>query len=229
MLILTMASLVAEASPLTIRQGRPFVDGVYVNGSGPYRFLIDTGAESNQMDARLAQRLGLRAAYQVDVVSVTGMRRAGGAAGVQVRLGDAEASGEMLFTGLEQVRELAPDTQGVLGQAFLRNFDYRLSLRERRIEIGYRDCAGMRVEMERDGAVPVVFTSAGRFIVDSGTDRPVLFGHHAERLYIEGSEVKLAGAHRVAKGGRMGVSGLLPASSFGAIYFCNSRGYMVFE
>ena len=41
---------------MRVRDGRPIVDGVYVNGHGPYRFLVDTGTMRNLIDADLARK-----------------------------------------------------------------------------------------------------------------------------------------------------------------------------
>lgn len=47
-----ICSLIIAAGPLfgavkmQVRDGHPIVDGVYVNGNGPYRFLVDTGRMS---------------------------------------------------------------------------------------------------------------------------------------------------------------------------------------
>lgn len=46
MLTLMLSSLV-NAANLRVEEGRPIVDGVYVNGDGPYRFLVDTGTNVN--------------------------------------------------------------------------------------------------------------------------------------------------------------------------------------
>ena len=34
---------------LQVIAGRPVVDGVYLNGQGPYRFLLDTGTQVNML------------------------------------------------------------------------------------------------------------------------------------------------------------------------------------
>src|SRR5579862_8304020 len=50
---------------LQVREGRPIVDGVYVNGHGPYRFLLDTGANVNLIETGLARKIGMNATFQV--------------------------------------------------------------------------------------------------------------------------------------------------------------------
>lgn len=41
---------------MQLRGGHPIVDGVYVNGNGPYRFFVDTGTSVNLIEANLVYR-----------------------------------------------------------------------------------------------------------------------------------------------------------------------------
>lgn len=248
-LLILATAWTAAATPLAVRQGRPVVDGVYVNGNGPFRFLLDTGAESSQLDVRVAKEIGLVAEYRVELAALGGMRRVPGVGGVRVRLGEAEAASELLLTGLDGVRAWAPDVQGVLGQSFLGRFDYRLDFRAGRVEFGAHERPGIRAELERRTGVPVVFTSLGRMIVDTGTERLIVFGTArggamilrtaagiaaaekvgTKELVIEGVALRTPGAYSVSRPAGMGVDGLVPATMFAAVFLCNSRGYIVFE
>ena len=49
--------------------GRPVVDGVYVNGHGPYRFLVDTATTSNHMESALAKSIGLTPTYRTELLA----------------------------------------------------------------------------------------------------------------------------------------------------------------
>src|SRR5579863_979113 len=57
-----------------IREGRPLVNGVFVNGHGPYRFLLDTGSNVNLIEKRLGETIGMTAAFQAKVGSAVGSR-----------------------------------------------------------------------------------------------------------------------------------------------------------
>lgn len=226
------------------------VDGVYVNGHGPYRFLVDTGAETNQLDVNLAREIGLRPTFRVELATVAGVGTAGGTDGVRLRLGAESAVTELLFTDMEAVRALSGDIGGVLGQAFLSRFDYLLDLRRRRIVFGSPRPEGLWAEMDMSTGRPTVFTSLGRLVIDSGADRLILFGAGqgggailrtangflsarvagGRRLLIEGREVHHSGAIAVATpAGSGGADGLLPAATFDSIYFCHSMGYLVLQ
>src|SRR5271163_10492 len=54
---------------LNILDGRPSVSNVFLNGRGPYRFLLDTGAQSNQIDTAVAEELAVTATFRTDFVT----------------------------------------------------------------------------------------------------------------------------------------------------------------
>jgi hypothetical protein len=249
LLILATAWTATAAIPMTVRQGRPVVDGVYVNGHGPFRFLLDTGAQSSQLDVRVAREIGLVATYQVELAAAGGVRRVAGVEGVPIRVGEAEAAGEVLLTGMDGVREWAPDVRGVLGQSFLGRFDFRLDFRGGRMEFGRMERLGLRAELELISGRPAVFTSLGRLVIDSGADRVILFSQRrgvaamvrtaggvaaAGRgsrapFFIEGRAFRADEIFALGRPAHMKEDGLLPANLFAAIYFCNSGRYLVLE
>jgi len=67
--------LVAEtvAGPTQVDRNGRLVAPIFVNGEGPFRFIIDTGANRSVLSARLAQRLGLTPDAQGEVHSVYGV------------------------------------------------------------------------------------------------------------------------------------------------------------
>ncbi len=150
------------------------VHGVYVNGHGPYSFLLDTGTTANHLDPKLAQAIGLKATFRSQLVSSTGSKYVPGTDGVEVTLGSVHAEGQRFsFTGVDLVRQLTPGVQGVLGQTFLSHFDYLLNLR------------GIRTPLRIDQARPVVSTSPGALGLDSGTRWVTLFGVESTGLLNE--------------------------------------------
>ncbi len=57
------ACSLSGAVKLQILEGRPLVVGVYVNGHGPYRFLLDTGANVNLLDTSVARKIAMKTTY----------------------------------------------------------------------------------------------------------------------------------------------------------------------
>jgi len=232
------AALIIAATPLLgyakldVRQGHPVVHGVYVNGHGPYRFLLDTGAQVNHIHAGLARSLDLRPTFQVDLVTITGSARTPGTGGLEVELDSARAGQqEFLFTDLVAVRQLGSDIQGVLGQAFLSRFDYLLDLRGKRLEFGAVQRPGTRVDFQIIDGRPAVFTSLGSLVLDSGTDRLILYSRvvRAKPLLIEGRTLRYEEAVTVPRQPAAAEDGLLPATLFRSVYVCNSEGYVVLD
>jgi hypothetical protein len=239
---------------MQVRDGHPIVDGVYVNGHGPYRFLVDTGADVNLIETNLARSIGLSATFRTHLASLTGVTVVPGGDGIEVLLDSVKAERqEFLYCGLEAFRDRWPDIQGLLGQGFLSQFDYRFDLRGKRLAFGKQDPSGTRARLRVISGRPAVSTSLGDLVLDSGAERLVLFGVEPNRsrggqsemrtvagylrigtvfskpLTIEGRKIWRGDAVAIPKRNEPGVDGLLPFRLFNAIYVCNSEGYVVFE
>jgi hypothetical protein len=254
-----ICSLIIASAPLfggvklDIREGRPVVDGVYVNGHGPYRLLVDTGSNINLIETGLARKIGMNATFQVNLASSSGKIALGGSDGNEIELDSAKAGGQkILFSGLEAIHNRVPDVQGVLGQWFLIRFDYVLDLRGKRIEFGVPQQSGTRAPYKMVNARPVVATSLGDLALDSGSAGLILFGVQPGNDPSFRAELRtLAGSQQVGRAFKTlvianrkfwegeaavlpnrpepGVDGLLPLALFKSIYFCNSEGYVIFE
>jgi len=255
-----ICSLIIAAGPLfgavkmQVRDGHPIVDGVYVNGHGPYWFLVDTGADVNLIEANLARSIGLTATFRRGLASSMGVTVVPGSDGIEVVLDSGKAAGqEFLFLGLDAIHHRWPDIQGVLGQWFLSRFDYMLDLRDKRLAFGKEEPSGKRVRFRMINGRLAVSTSLGDLVLDSGADRLVLFGVKPDTglgdkremrtytgskeigmvfskpLTIEGRKVWRGDAVAIPNRSEPAVDGLLPLSLFRVIYVCNSEGYVVFE
>jgi hypothetical protein len=250
--ILGSTCLTARATNLQIREGRPVVDGVYVNGHGPYKFLVDTGATLNHIDLQLAKSIGLKEAFHTTLTTSVGVTPASGGTGIEVMLGPVSAINQtFLFAGLDTIQQYQPDVQGVLGQDFLSHFDYLLDMRGKQLEFGRRELGSKATQAPYriDHGRPVVSTSIGSLVVDSGIQRVTRFGVKATDAAFElktlsgtaqlgtvSSTLTIAGrcfwhgdAMALPQSAEAGVDGLLPASLFKSVYVSNSQGYIAFE
>jgi hypothetical protein len=242
--LIISASCLHGGVKLQVRDGRPIVDGVYVNGHGPWRFLVDTGANVNLIETGLARKIGMSATSQTALTSAAGKVQVAESDGNEVTLDSAAASGQkFVISGLDAIHNSSPDVQGVLGQWFLARFDYTLDLHAKRLEFGKQDRAGTRTTFKMINARPVVSTSLGDLALDSGATRVTLFGIRADG----GGEFRMefrtvAGAQKIdgrriwngdalAIPGRPepGVDGLLPLGLFKSVYVSNSESYMILE
>jgi len=234
---------------LEILGGRPVASRVFLNGQGPFRFLLDTGAQTNQVEAALARRLGLVPSYQVVLATASGTTRVPGGRVAEVTLGEATAADqELLFTSLDGVHALAPDIQGVLGQEFLSRFDYLLDFRGRRLVFSAAAPDGTRIPARVIDGRMAIETSYGDLVLDSGTQALVLFHTPVSsapgetiRTASGAGKVSMVQAVRVRIGARSyrpamaavatnpaaPEDGLLPASLFGSIFVSNSAHYVI--
>jgi predicted aspartyl protease len=174
---------------------------VYIRGTGPHRFLLDTGASHTAMSDRLAATLGLDAVAKAEVVTaagavtrtvVTAKEVAVGTATVDVLLPTTVDSATLEVAG----RALA----GVLGQDFLSQFNFTIDYRTRRLWWTADDVPGGGIRL-------VLRPSGGRFVVelqqvacgcpvslvpDSGAQGLVLYaGTNADRLPVERSAISM--------------------------------------
>lgn len=233
---------------LDVQSGRPIVDGVFVNGHGPYRFLVDTGTTLNQIDPKLARSIGLQPTFTTRLTSAAGSTSVTGSRGNQVIVGSVRGDNQsFLLARLDAAHLISHDIQGVLGQAFLSHFDYLLDMRARRLEFGARDEHGTRLPFRTVEGRPVISTSLGWLVLDSGAEWVVLFGVESPNdafriitvsgsrsvgtvsrsLQIAGRTVWAGEAVALPRAAEAGAEGLLPTSAFRKIYVCNSEGYVI--
>jgi hypothetical protein len=131
------------AEKLTIVNGYAFVD-VSINGRGPFRMMIDTGASSCWLTPEVAFAAGLTFDHRVVFTTMAGERLVPAASNARVRLGSEEAgSVEVLSLELDGVRTVSRGVDGVLGQSFLGRFVYMIDYRRKLFRLG--DEAGEQV------------------------------------------------------------------------------------
>jgi len=169
--------------PLAIDDRGGIVVDVRVNGLGPFRFILDTGAARSIVSDDLARELRAPVVAKSDVVTSAGtdMR-------LVVRLGSVALASSRVDGLLapviprDRLLRLGPRVRGLLGQDFLSTFNYTLDYRRARLTwddpLG---CTGPNV-------VPMV-AAEGRFVMalrsesgvplrlvpDSGAEVAVLF------------------------------------------------------
>jgi clan AA aspartic protease (TIGR02281 family) len=156
--------------PLRRAGSHLLVDGVRVNGQGPFRFLLDTGAQSTTLHQAIAERLGLRPSYRVEVVSVNGSTLAPATRVTSVTLGSASALDmEVMWCRLAGF-------DGILGQNFLHHFRYGIDLRRRQLHFEEdSEPAGVRLPLETSDGRPLIRLGGLRLVIDSGSPALILF------------------------------------------------------
>ena len=236
---------------LQVIAGRPVVDGVYLNGQGPYRFLLDTGTQVNMVEAGLAKKLGLAATSERELLTPSGSSHVQGGTVGKVSLGPVEAEGqEFLFTNFDAEHTLSSGIRGILGQEFLAHFDYMLDFQHHGLTFGAVAAEGAHVPVKVVYGCMTVATNQGDLLLDSGADMLFLFRNsvgattaqvrassglsapvsvdRAPELRIGERKYSPANAEYRAVADAP-EAGLLPTSLFHAIFVSNSERYVVFD
>jgi len=100
---------------------------VKINGSGPYEFLVDTGAQLTIVEPSLAAELDLKAVAKGGVISVTRYADVPMALADRIETGSVAVEQSIVaIENLGQLKELYPKIQGKLGEGFLEHFDVLL-------------------------------------------------------------------------------------------------------
>lgn len=195
-------------SPLTIDARGGVLVAVRVNDSGPFAFVLDTGASRTIVDDDLARQLAAPVVARTELVTSGGTDTR-----PVVRLGSVNigtARRENVLAPVVPAERLAPlgrNVRGILGQDFLSAHNYTLDYRRRRI--GWDEavvCGGSNAA--------ALTASEGRFIVrvhdqesgtslrlvpDSGAEALVLFQARGTRERAGVMTVGVAGNGRVAE------------------------------
>lgn len=167
----------AEPLPLQIR-GNVVTADVMLNGKGPFRMLIDTGASSCSFSAEVARAIGAKPEFRVIDLTPGSSRLALATGSIEVALGEQVESGVQFYWQESLLaKELGIRVAGVIGQSFLSRFDYTLDYWGKRLFIGERaprrGKPGVRVAFELDEGrmiIPASNREDGRLrlVLDSG-------------------------------------------------------------
>jgi hypothetical protein len=250
-------ALFGETVRLERRGAYVIVPGVYVMGQGPFRFLLDTGAQTCALREEVAARIGLTPAWRVEMVTAAGSSLVPAASAGVVRVGAVERTDvETLIGGMQGVRGVGGQIDGVLGQSFFGRLNYLLDLRGGELTLGLpeRAVSGARLPFTRIHDRPVVSVEVDgrirRLGLDSGAAVLVLFGGGppslgAARLLTNAGGAAASAGTRVVRVGKRRfwlssaettalspdgrVDGLLPASVFRSVYVNNEAQYVVLD
>ena len=174
------------------------VTSVLVNGTGPFDFVVDTGASSTVIDSELAKQLSLSALESETVHTVTGSKTVYRYRVDSVALGPKFVrSLTVLCAEPRDMHGMSPKVRGVLGQNFLSEFDYILNYRDQRIEFEEGGeyagkLQGPRLPVERDRGRVLITTQpscpqkrALKLVMDSGVSSVVVFNTTTKNTDLE--------------------------------------------
>ena len=173
------ALVLLSSALLNIKHAPVFAD-VRIGAAGPYRFLVDTGAQTSLIDSKLAATLRINPEFHVNVVTQSGSHLAPAVRARTLAIGDrALPETELVFYDVGEARRLDRGVRGVLGLNALAALDFTLSPAS-----GHLDLTADRPE----GEVVPLYLIEGRIglrarmgnetltlILDSGSSHVVFF------------------------------------------------------
>ncbi|HEU5256947.1 MAG TPA: retroviral-like aspartic protease family protein [Vicinamibacterales bacterium] len=182
--------------PLSSTQHGEVVIPVFIEGQGPYRFILDTGSSHSAISETLATALGAAPVAKAPVATAVGSILSAVVRLQEVEVGSAQVE-SLLATALprDAADWLGDGINGVLGQDFLSQFDYTLDYRS--LRLSWNDSGqtekGVRLALEPSHGRFLVHLPqddrchcAMRLVPDSGASGVVLFtGTEADQLPID--------------------------------------------
>jgi predicted aspartyl protease len=180
---------------IKIAESSLIVVPVMINGSGPYDFMLDTGASLTILDPKLAEDLALARVGEKKIVAVQHTETVWTVHVDSIAVAGAITSAQDVIAS-DQVRSLPIKVRGVLGEDFLQNFDVLIDYRHQvlQLEAGLGPLAqtllGEHLPLQLTGTLRGKLTSrrlivSGRMtefgdnptslVLDSGTNYLVLF------------------------------------------------------
>jgi hypothetical protein len=170
---------------ITIEDGMVLID-VIINGNGPFRMVVDTGAASCVLKPEAAKKAGLTYDHRTVLATLKGESVVLAASDNIVQIGErSESHVEVIVTEIPQFRALHSRADGVLGQSYLARTPFLIDYAHKRMLIGpdaTRESDRLPVAIVAGGkagrlVVPVVLEPGGRtwrLTLDSGASNTVM-------------------------------------------------------
>jgi predicted aspartyl protease len=231
-------------TPLTIDERGGVIVDARVNGAGPFKFIVDTGASRSIVADDLATELGAPVVAKSEVVGSAGsdMRfvvRLGSVAVDSARV-DALLATVVPAAGLSR---LGRGVRGLLGQDFLSAFNYTLDYRRARLtwdEALTCDGRGVVRMIAAEGRFVMALADHRgdplRLVPDSGAEVPVLFRPStvlmASRAFVDGRPAAVSPAASVMVAGMTGPGRVAQVTSIerlrvGSVTLRDVRAYAI--
>ncbi len=171
------------AVPIRILRGYLIVAPVTVNGDGPHAFLVDTACTTTVLSSDLASKLRLSSDRMTVASTVSGPVNVGNAVVERIEMGAVSVGPiPILIANLEK---LPFHIEGVLGQDFLKSFDYTIDYSRQTLAFGPDNrLEGTKIGFDLDGGRMLININAHalaggplRVVIDSALSNPTFFHH----------------------------------------------------
>lgn len=118
--------------PLRLIQGSLIVVSVRINDSGPYDFVVDTGAQTSTVDTSLAAELHLKAEGTTGSAGVATFSRSQFVHLELLEAGERSVTDSLaVVQDIDDLRAADPLVRGILGDSFLEHFDVLIDNRRK--------------------------------------------------------------------------------------------------
>jgi predicted aspartyl protease len=195
------------------------VVSMQANNEGPFDFVLDTGADTTIVDARIASKLSLASVSHIQQATLAGSQTL--TVSMLANLGAGPAKVEnlpVLVQDLAELRMMDSHIEGIAGQDFLSHFNYLIDYRKHSVRIEHGDeirnsLDGDSVSIEVSGHRMMIISEAQsigranlRFLLDSGANSVVLLPRASREIDLPVQENRSAATvngHMDLKSGRI--------------------------
>jgi hypothetical protein len=203
--LLMLATLLLFSTALMNTKPSPVFADVFIGAHGPYRFLVDTGAETSLIDQTLAEQLQLQPTFRIEIITQNSSRLLPGLRTGNLHLGPKTLPEvELVFHDLTEARRTDRSVRGLLGANALTGFNFTISPATGHLEIASESPAGEAIPFSYAEGRIAIKVQMGRelltLILDSGATHVVLFRvpvAMAKTAPIAGNFATLEGARSV--------------------------------
>jgi predicted aspartyl protease len=160
---------------------------VLINGHGPYRFVLDTGATTTMLHDAVASAAGLKPSGRVQVVTAAAQFSAPTAVLDRLVVGRTPVAPlRVIWMALDELRTTDRRIDGVLGQDVLARLTLTIDYAQRRVRLDHAACApaDARVPFTVADGRPMI-TAAVR--AANSSDRPLVLDSAANALVLFGA------------------------------------------
>jgi predicted aspartyl protease len=209
---------------------------LFINGRGPFEFLLDTGTETSLIDPSLARDLRLSGTDHLTLYTPNGAKALVRGYLSTVTLGALSRSAlEVLVDRPESFAALDPKLRGVLGQNFLSHFNLLLDYKQHLVTLFAgpspdEAMAGTHIPFHLEHGTPLLIAKGSngadlRLLLDSGATNLWLFTRDASGFLSDpaGRNAGLQTAVRATAA----IHGMVPSLSLGDTRLRNIPAFLV--
>jgi hypothetical protein len=175
-----ISTVLLFSSALLNTKPAPIFADIRIGTDGPYRFLVDTGAQTSLIDPKLAASLHFKPEFRVDVITQGSRRLSPGMKARNLSIGETTLpETELVFYDVSEAQRFGQKVRGVLGINALAGIDFTLSPADGNLQLTMErpngEVAPFYPVEARIGLKARMGTEVLTLILDSGSSHVVLF------------------------------------------------------